>query len=331
VKISTDNDTPGRNIMIRRSLIATVLIGMLAGAPALAAWPEKPIKVVVPFGPGGTTDILARNLQKIMQDKALLAQPLTIINVGGHFSVGSTQVKNAAPDGYTFLVIHLALLSGEIVAPQRNLSYRDFDPVALTGGFCLHPIVRQDSPYKNLKDLLDAAKEKPSTIVMGVNIGALNHMLGVFLEQSTPGVKFRFVQIGGGGENYAAITGGQTMSTVLSSSEYQSYKTGGIRALAYSGPQRLELEPTIPTTRELGLGFDFCIENFWFAPKGTPAEAVEGFATALEKASALPEMKDFFKRQAQTDQFLRGEAYRKRLDETFKLIEPVAKASVPPR
>lgn len=310
-------------------LIATAVALAFSIGSAQAAWPDKPVKIVVPFGPGGTTDILARNLQKIAQEKSLLAQPLTIVNVGGHFSVGSTQVKNAAPDGYTFLVIHLALLSGEVVAPQRNLSYRDFDPVALTGGFCLHPIVRKDSPYGSLKALLDAAKEKPGTITMGVNIGALNHMMGVFMEQGYPGAKFRFVQIGGGGENYAAITGGQTQSTVLSSSEYQSYKTGDIRALAYSGPQRLELEPGIQTTRELGLGFDFCIENYWFAPKGTPKEALDGMASMLERANATTEMQDFYKRQAQTGQFVRGDAFRARLDEVFKQIEPVAKAAMP--
>lgn len=315
--------------MIGRHIAAAAVALLASVAPAMAAWPDKPIKIVVPFGPGGTTDILARNVHKITQEKSLLPQPLTIINVGGHFSVGSTQVKNATPDGYTFLVIHLALLSGEVVAPQRNLSYRDFEPVALTGGFCLHPIVRKDSPYGSLKELLDAAKDKPSTITMGVNIGALNHMMGVFMEQGYPGAKFRFVQIGGGGENYAAITGGQTQSTVLSSSEFQNYKGGNIRALAYSGPERLTLEPAVPTARELGLGFDFCIENFWFAPKGTPAEAIEGFSTMLEKVNAMADMQDFYTRQAQTGQFMRGEAFRKRLDDVFKQIEPVAKASMP--
>jgi putative tricarboxylic transport membrane protein len=319
-------------IMSPTRLIAASVIAVaaqIAAPTASAAWPEKPVRVVVPFGPGGTTDILTRNIQKAVQDKTLLPHPLTVINVGGHFSVGSTQIKNAAPDGYSFLVIHSALLSGEIIAPQRNLSYRDFEPVALTGGFCLHPIVRKDSPHATLKDLLDAAKASPGTITMGVNIGALNHMMGVFMEQGYPGAKFRFVQIGGGGENYAAITGGQTQSTVLSSSEYQSYKAGNIRALAYSGPQRLTLEPEIPTARELGLGFEYCIENYWFAPKGTPRAAVDGMADMLEKAIRLPEMQDFFVRQAQTDQFMRGDAFRQRLDAEFKAIEPVAKAAMP--
>src|SRR5262245_37953780 len=289
-------------------LTAAVCAGLLHAAPAAAEWPEKPVRVIVPFGPGGTSDILARNLQNLMEEKKVLAQPMVVQNVGGHFSVGARQVMTAQPDGYTFLVIHLALLSGEVVDPRRGVSYRNFDPVALTGGFCLHPIVRNDSPYKSLRELLDAAKANPNTIVTGVNIGALNHMLFVFLEQATPGTKFRVAQVGGGGENFAAITGGHTQATVLSSSEYQTYKANGIRALAYSGPERLKLEPEIPTTRELGLGFDFCIENFWFAPKGTPKEAVNGFAAALEKANALPEMQEFYVRQAQTGQFMKGEA-----------------------
>jgi hypothetical protein len=122
----------------------------------VAAVQQDRIQIVpVPFGPGGTTDILARNLQKVIEEKKLLPQPVVIQNVGGHFSVGARQALTAAPDGYTFLVIHLAIMSGEIVDPRRGLSYRDFAPVALTGGFCLHPIVRADSPYKSLKDLLD--------------------------------------------------------------------------------------------------------------------------------------------------------------------------------
>lgn len=313
-----------------RPLLAALAAAALLSSPATAAWPDKPVRIVVPFGPGGTTDILVRNLQKVMDEKKILPQPVVVQNVGGHFSVGARQVMTAPPDGYTFLAIHLALLSGEIVDPRRGVGYRDFAPVALTGGFCLHPIVRADSPYKTLKELLDAAKEKPNTIVTGVNIGALNHMLGVFLEQSYPGAKFRFVQIGGGGENFAAITGGHTQATVLSSSEYQTYKASGIRALAYSGPERLKLEPQIPTARELGLNFEFCIENYWFAPKGTPTEAIDGMASALEKAVATDEMKSFFDKQAQTSQFLKGEAYRQKLDAVFKAIEPVAKAAAPP-
>ncbi|MBL8834427.1 MAG: tripartite tricarboxylate transporter substrate binding protein [Rhodospirillales bacterium] len=312
--------------------IATAIVAaFVAAAPAMAAWPEKPIRIVVPFGPGGTTDILARTLQKVLDERKIVSQPVAIQNVGGHFSVGARQVMTAQPDGHTFLAIHLALLSGEVVDPARGVSYRNFEPVALTGGFCFHPIVRADSKFTTLKDLLDTAKAQPNTIVAGVNIGALNHMMALFMEQGFPGAKFRYAQIGGGGENFAAIMGGHTQLTVLSSSEYQTYKANGIRALAYSGPERLALEPGIPTARELGLGFDYCAENFWFAPKGTSREAIDGMADALEKANGSPDMKEFFQKQAQTAQFMRGAAFAKRLDDVFKMIEPVAKTAAPAR
>lgn len=319
-----------------RRLAAALYAGIVGAAfafvtPAAAAWPEKPIRIIVPFGPGGTTDILARTLQKVLDEKKLVSQPVAIQNVGGHFSVGARQVMTAAPDGYTFLAIHLALLSGEVVDPARGVSYRNFEPVALTGGFCFHPIVRGDSRFQTLKDLLEAAKAQPNTIVTGVNIGALNHMMALFMEQGFPGAKFRYAQIGGGGENFAALMGGHTQLTVLSSSEYQTYKANGIRALAYSGSERLSLEPNIPTARELGLGFDYCAENFWFAPKGTPKEAIDGMANALQKANETPELKDFFAKQAQTGQFLRGAEFAKRLDDVFKAIEPIAKTAAPPR
>ncbi len=312
-------------------LAAALIAAIVAAAPAFAAWPEKPIRIVVPFGPGGTTDILARTLQKVLEERKFVSQPVVVQNVSGHFSVGARQVMTARPDGHTFLAMHLALLSGEIVDPARGVSYRNFDPVALTGGFCFHPIVRGDSQFRTLKDLLDAAKAAPGTIVTGVNIGALNHMMALFMEQGFPGAKFRYAQIGGGGENFAAIMGGHTQLTVLSSSEYQTYKANGIRALAYSGPERLSLEPGIPTARELGLGFDYCAENFWFAPKGTAPEAIDGMADVLEKVNSSAEMNDFYQKQAQTSQFLRGPAFAKRLDDVFRMIEPVAKTAAPAR
>ncbi|GAB4168060.1 MAG: tripartite tricarboxylate transporter substrate binding protein [Thalassobaculales bacterium] len=317
--------------MIRTLAAAAAAVSLAAfgAAPALAAWPEKPIKVVVPFGPGGTTDVLARNLQRVIQEQNLSPQPVTILNVGGHFSVGSTQVKNTAPDGHNFLVIHLALLTGEIVDPARKLSYRDFDPVALTGGFCLHPVVMDNSPFKTLKDMMEEAKAKPSTLIFGVNIGALNHMAGVFMEKTYPGAKFRFVQIGGGAENFAALKGGQTQVGVLSSSEYQNFKGAGVRALGYTGPQRLELEPNIATMREQGLDFDFCINNYWFAPKGTAKEAIDGMANLLEKAMALPAMREIMKKQASSSDFLKGPAFAKSLDDTFAAVRPVAEAARP--
>lgn len=319
------------NRWARRTAITLGLAGAMLGlaqAPASAqAWPQKPVKIIVPFGPGGTTDVFGRMIQRTVQEQNLLGQPMTIINVGGHFSVGSIQAKNADPDGYTFLLIHLAMLSGEVVDPSRGLSYRDFEPVALTGGFCLHHIVHEDSPWKSLKDLVDAAKAKPRGIVFGVNIGALNHIGGAYLERAAD-VRFRFVQIGGGAENFAAIKGKQIETTMLSGSEYQNFKGGGVRALAYTGPARLENQPEVPTVKEAGYPYEFCINNFWLAPKGTPRAAIDGMVETLRKAMASPAVAEAQKRQSSTTEFIGGEAFRAYLDKAFRDVEPLARDMV---
>ena len=311
-----------------KRIFTLLLACCLSTFAAAQAWPNKPIKVVVPFGPGGSSDLMARLLQKTIENDKLLKQPMAIVNVKGHFSIGSQNVKNAAPDGTNFLVLHLALLSGEVVDPSKGVSYRDFEPVAMTGGFCLHHIVRDDAPWKSLDDLVKAAKAKPSTILFGVNIGALNHLGGGFLEQAT-GAKFRFVQIGGGSLNYAALNGSQTQTTMLSSSEYSNWKAGAMRSLAFTGPTRLNSEPNVPTTKELGLGYEFCINNYWFAPKGTPKAAIDGMANALEKAMKSPALRKVrIEERSSTVEFLKGDAFKKNLDETFKAMEPIARTLV---
>jgi tripartite-type tricarboxylate transporter receptor subunit TctC len=123
--------------MMKAVLAAAAAVIALGTAPTTqAAWPEKPIKVVVPFQAGGTSDQVTRAFQAAIQENDILPQPITIINVGGHYSIGSRRVLEAAPDGYEFLTIHVALMGGE-GAGVLDFSWRDFTPVAATGQFCV--------------------------------------------------------------------------------------------------------------------------------------------------------------------------------------------------
>jgi putative tricarboxylic transport membrane protein len=310
---------------------AALAIG-LAGA-ALAEWPEKPIRLIVPFGPGGTSDQSARAYQAAIQENDLLPQPIQIVNVGGHYSIGARQVLEAEPDGYTFLILHVALMGGEATGAM-DFGYRDFKPVATTGEFCLMPMVRKDSGIDSLEQLLDKAKAEPSTLLFGVNIGAINHMAGIMLENAEPGAKFRFVQIGGGAENFTALTGAQTNATILSAAEVINFTRmpdgsenpeAQVKPLAYTGPERLSRMPDMATAKELGYDVEFCIQNWWFAPKDTPDEIVAGFADALEQAFESDRIKTFNEAQAFGAVFLRGEELQQALDETWDRIEPIAK------
>jgi putative tricarboxylic transport membrane protein len=303
-----------------------------AFSPAQAAWPEKPIKLIVPFKAGGTSDQTGRAFQAAIKENNLLAQPVTIINVGGHFSIGTRQVMEAAPDGYNFLLIHIALMGGQ-GSGVFDFGYKDFTPVAATAEFCLAPMVRKDSGIDSVKMLLDQAKAKPDSLIFGANLGAINHMAGIMLQNGHPGSKFRFVQIGGGTANFTALTGDQTQATVLSGAEVVNFTLNPdgtpsdksqIKPLAYTGAARHPKLPDLPTMKELGYDMEFCVSSWWFAPKGTPAEAIEGFANALEKASKSPRVQEFYEKKLFADTFLKGDALQKSLDDTWERILPVA-------
>ena len=180
------------------------------------------MKVVVPFKAGGTSDQVARAFQMAIQENELMPQPMTIINVGGHFSVGSRQVMEAEPDGYNFLLVHIALMGGE-GGGMFDFGWRDYEPVAATGQFCVLPMVRKDSGIDSVDQLLEKAAAEPDTLIFGANLGAINHMAGIMLQNTEPGAKFRFVQIGGGTANFTALTGAQTNATVLSGAEVLNF------------------------------------------------------------------------------------------------------------
>ncbi len=317
-----------------KKIIFTALAAVIGLAfPAAAEWPDKPIKVVVPFKAGGTSDQTARIYQKAIKDGEILGQPITIINVGGHFSIGSRQVMEADADGYTFLLVHIALMGGE-GSGAMDFGWRDFEPVAATGEFCVLPMVRKDSGINTIEELLDKAKAEPDSLIFGANLGAINHMAGIMMEQASPGSKFRFVQIGGGTANFTALTGAQTNTTVLSGAEVVKFTLlpdgspnpdAEIKALAYTGANRLPALPDLPTMKEAGYDMEFCIKSWWFAPKGTPQEAIDGFAAALGKAIESDGVKKFNSERYFTPVFMSGDELQNDLDVTWTAIEPVAK------
>ncbi|MEO1017344.1 MAG: tripartite tricarboxylate transporter substrate binding protein [Pseudomonadota bacterium] len=318
---------------VAKTLTAAAVLTMAGLGTAVAEWPEKPIKVTVPFNAGGTSDQVARNFQAAIQENEILGQPITIVNVGGHYSIGARQVLEADPDGYNFLLLHIALMGGA-GSGVIDFSYQDYEPVAATGEFCLSPMVRKDSGIETVDQLLEQAAAEPDTLIFGANLGAINHMAGIMLQDLVDGAKFRFVQIGGGTANFTALTGAQTNATVLSGAEVMNFTKSPdgsdnpeaqIMPLAYTGTERHPRLPDLPTMTELGHDMVFCVHSWWFAPKGTPAEAVEGFANALGEATDSERIQTFYEEKLFAPVFLQGEELEASLSNTWERIEPVAK------
>lgn len=275
------------NPLLSRLALTAAVVMMLSGCQrgdSRESFPNRPIKLVVPFSPGGGTDTFARVMKKAIEENDLLPQPLVIINLdGAGATIGSRRVKNARPDGYTILLLHEAIVTAKY---SGNAPYgpEAFEAIAGTGRMGLVFAVAEDSEYQTLTDLVEAARQQPDTIVFAANLGAPVHFVGLMLEQQCPGATFRFTQTGGGTKRLHALKGGHAQVSAFSIEEYSRFKSAGLRAIAYCAPQRHPAIPEVPTSHEQGIAVTHVNMQFWWAPKNTPQSRVDYLGNVLEKA-----------------------------------------------
>ena len=291
----------------------------------LKTYPRRPIKVVVPFGAGGSSDTFVRMIQKTIADEKLLNQPLVVINRGGgSATIGSRSVKTAKADGYTLLNLHDAIFtakrSGKVpYGPEA------FEPIAATSRVSMVVIVADDSPYQTLGDLLRAARDRPETVGFGANVGAPSHFAGLLLEQALPGARFRYIQSGGGQQRYTKLLGGHLDVGAFSIDEFVNFGTDGrIRALAVLSDERQPALERVPTAREQGFEVIHYNTQYWWAPKGTPPARVEAFAKILQQAMQSETTLAWLKQRHTEPLFARGNALTAMLqarDETLNRVD----------
>ena len=290
------------------------------------AFPEKPIKVIVPFGAGGGSDTFTRILQKAIVEHELIEEPLVVINMpGAGGSIGSRKVKSARPDGYTLLQIHEGMLTNKY-SGNANFGPESFTPIAGTGQMAHVIAVPDSSPYQNLSDLLDAAREQPDSIVFAVGIGAPSHFAGLMLENASPNsaAEFRFTQSGGGAKRFASLLGGHSAVSTFSVAEFVEFQASGLRALAILSSERHAKVPDVPTAIEQGSNVNSTNMHFWWAPKGTPPDRVEKLADVLQAAMQLPEVTDLLSDLATEPVVMRGEELVSSLVEREREISSVS-------
>ena len=293
----------------------------LAVVPALAEFPEKPIKLIVPFGQGGSSSIAARAMQKAIQDNDLLPKPITITYVpGAAGTIGGRQVKDAEPDGHTILLWHVAA-NGAKAMGNVDFGPEAFEPIAGTDRKCYMLVVRETSEYKTLTELLEGAKANPETIIAADNLGGANHIAAVMAETAMPGALFRHVQFGGTSKTYPALLGGHAEVNGSSTSALTNTSTKGLRLLGYMAPERSTVFPDVPTFKEQGYDVEFCMSSWWFAPKGTPQDRIDVIADAMEKAMATDYMKEQSEKRGVEHGLIRGEELKQALaQETEKIM-----------
>jgi tripartite-type tricarboxylate transporter receptor subunit TctC len=280
----------------RLTLLAAAVACLAPSAFAQGdAWPAKqPIRIVVPFAPGGTSDILARTLGEKLQ--AALKQTVVIENKAGAGGViGADAVAKAAPDGYTLL---LGTIATHAINPaaKPNMPYdagKDFAPVWLIGSISNVLLVGANQPYKSAQDVINAAKAEPGKLVFGsAGQGTSQHMSGETL-RLLAGIDITHVPYKGSGPATQDLIAGQipmTIDTALVALPH--IQAGKIRALAVTSARRTGVLPDVPTLAEAGVpGFDVSSWQALFAPAGTPAAIVQRLNTELANIAAQPDIK----------------------------------------
>lgn len=281
---------------------------------AQAAYPEKPITVLVGFAAGGGTDQVARFVCGMIEKD--LHQPVVISNVPGASGARSLgEAAKARPDGYTVLFI-TSNLSTLRATGHTKLTHEYLRPVVAVNYDSPALIVRADSPYKTLEDFIAAAKEKPGKINIATGApGGLWHF-GILEMERAAGIKLNIIPATSGGAVAAVSLMGKHVEAICNppNEAIPQLKSGEFRILASTSAERLADFPDVPTFREKGLDVVIASYRGFFVPKNTPDAVVNTLAQAIEKAAHSQEYRDFMKATFSNGTFMDPAAYTKYLE-----------------
>lgn len=276
------------------ALVATACIGLPFAAARAADYPIKPIRFVVPYTAGGTTDLVARTVGQRMSEK--LGQPVVIDNrAGAGGNIGMDAVAKAPPDGYTigFGAISTNALNPHIYKSMAFDPRKDFTAVSLLGTSTIVLEVPAASPVRSVADLVAAARKNPGLPYATAGAGTSMNLAGVMFAQTT-GTELTHVAYKGSGPAINDLLG-NTIGVMFDNlpASLPHIQAGKLRALAVAGPARSPALPDVPTLAEAGLP-GYALEPWFgvYGPAGLPAPVVKALNDAIVEALALPDVKD---------------------------------------
>ena len=275
--------------------IAALFASLFVSAALAQPYPNKPLRIIVPFAPGGATDLIARAVGQKLTDS--LGQPVVVENrTGASGMIGADLVAKAPPDGYTLLMASTAeiAINPSLYPKMAYDPAKDLAPVTLAGITPLILVVNPNSPARSVQDLVAQAKSKPGSVAFAsAGNGSVQHLSGELLKTITK-AEMTHIPYKGAAPALVDVLGGQvTMFFSGMPPAMPHVKSGKLRAIAVTTPKRSPAAPDVPTMTEAGIqGFD--ISNWFgvFAPAGTPEEILNKLNAEIVKALNLPDVKE---------------------------------------
>lgn len=279
----------------RNTILAALALGFAAATPVMAqTYPQRPIKLVVPYAPGGSADITARMISE--EWGKLLGQPVVVDNkAGAGGNIGVDSVAKSTPDGYTIGLQTVSLAINPALFPRMPYdTLKDLAPIGMVASSQHVLVVSPNTPATNVKELIALAKAQPGKLNYGsAGNGSTFHM-SAELFKSVAGVFILHVPYRGGGPALTDTIAGQVnMSFPVLSAAQQFVQSGRLKALGVTGSKRSPLMPNVPTIAEAGLpNYNFETWFMVFAPAGTPQPVIDKLNAALNRTLDTPAVKD---------------------------------------
>jgi tripartite-type tricarboxylate transporter receptor subunit TctC len=293
-------DAPGladRPALRRRALLGAALAAPHLARAQAAGWPDRPVRVVVPFPPGGSNDVVARPLAERLQAK--LGQPFVIENRGGAGgAIGAAQVAQAPADGYTLMVTSSSFATTAVVQKPAWDAEGSFDAIAVLARAPFFIMVNPSLPVRDLPGLIRLAREKPGGLDYGSSgAGGINHFISEYFCQAA-GIRMSHVPYRGTAPAVTDLVAGniQVMITTVASAN-AAIRDGRVRVLAATAPSPADRGglppevPAVPTARALGVDYEVAIWWGLLAPKGVPPAIRQAIHAAANEALADPGLK----------------------------------------
>ncbi|MFQ5658537.1 MAG: Bug family tripartite tricarboxylate transporter substrate binding protein [Candidatus Methylomirabilales bacterium] len=298
-----------------------------------AEYPTRPIRLIVPWAPGGDTDAIMRIFAAYMSDA--MGQWVQVVNIkGGSGTVGAREAKNARPNGYTLFSGHGSIIT-TYTTGISDFTWNVYEPICLVTSTPSVVAAYPGTPYQTFQDVLKRAKANPNTIKFGATIGSTSQFFPLMIEH-VAGIKFRFVSYEGTAPRMRALVGGHidlAETNIPGGKEYMDAKK--LRLLAIATDQRTKDLPEIPTLKELGVNVTYSVNRGWFAPKGTPEPILAKLEQACEQVTKADKLSKKYRKYRKFRvamrafgtkvRFLNRQQYTDHLRKTFKKTVGVAK------
>lgn len=304
-----------------KKAIAAVALA-LAPLAASAAYPERPVKLIVPWAAGGDTDNIFRPFAPLLQKQ--LGQTVVIANVGGASGTkGAKEAKDSPADGYTLYAVH-DYIHSTYWAGVADVNYTDFEPICLIASTASVLTASPKTPWHNLKELIADAKKRPGEITVGATLASTSHFFPALVEKAA-GIKFKYVSYEGLAPRMNAILGGHIDLTDSNLTQKGKVEAGQLKFLGIATAKRNPQMKNVPTLKEQGVNVVYDVNRGIMAPKGTPAPVLSKLESSCRAAAKEPAFAEAMAKQGTDVRFMGRSAYAKWLKGNDKLNHDLAK------